>query len=200
MREKLALALLPGLALSALAQNTIRLTTVEDIFVDGVMDEAWSNLSFGYTSVSRTPETLCYDLEPYGAVSFGRDRDRIWVSSYTYLEAIIKLQGAVDLMVSLEGLDGGMSVATEPVSVLEILVASKPDDEDVLEELMSGDYVDLRVRLKDLLGEVDAEAVPLTQIVLTAIPAGEDAETEGSEEKAAEASAQLCVAGVAIID
>ena len=49
MGGRLGLALPVCLALSALsarAERTIRLASVEDVFVDGVMDEAWSDFSF----------------------------------------------------------------------------------------------------------------------------------------------------------
>jgi hypothetical protein len=176
---------------SANSEKTIRLASVEDVFVDGVVDEAWSDLSFGFTAVGQgaSAETRCYDLMDYGAVSFARDSDRIWVSSTTYLEAIVKVDGAADVLLWLEGLQGDAPVATEPVSAVEILVASQPDDEDVLDAFLAGEYVDLRVRMKDLLGDVDAEQVPLNQVVLSTV----DGSVGGQ-------GARLCVAGVAIID
>jgi hypothetical protein len=190
----------PGLAFLALSarlakgEKTIRLTSVEDIFVDGVMDEAWSDLSFGFSAVGQgaAPESRCYELMDYGAVSFARDHDRIWVSSATHLEAIIKVDGAADVLLWLEGLQGDVFVATEPVSAVEILVASQPDEEDVLDAFLAGEYVDLRVRLKDLLGDVDAEQIPLNQIVFSTAGGSVEGEETGS--------ARLCVAGVAIID
>ena len=197
MGGRLGLALPVCLALSALsarAERTIRLASVEDVFVDGVMDEAWSDFSFGFSSVApgALPDSQCYELMDHGAVSFVRDHDRVWVSSTTYLEAIIKVDGAADVLLWLEGLQGDVSVATEPVSAVEILVASQPDDEDVLDAFLGGDYVDLRVRLKDLLGDLDAEQIPLSQIVLSTVA--------GTVEGGDQTAARLCVAGVAIID
>ena len=197
------LFLLPMTALGQVEHSKApRLTSIEDIFVDGAMDADWSNLSFGYTNVSApTVESRCYDLESWGAVSFARDSDRIWVGGSTYLEAVVKVEGAVDVLVSLEGLADGKSVVTGPVSASEVLVAASPDDGDALDELLAGDWVDLRVRLKDLLEEVDAEEVPLTQIVLSLKSATEDELVERSEERGDEGrSARLCVAGVVIVD
>ena len=153
---------------SATGQMTVRLTSIEDIFVDGAVDDDWSNMSFGYSHVAVGGEgELCYDLDPYGAVSFARDSDRIWIASGTYLELVVKIEGAQDILLTLEGIsDGREHVETRAVSASEILVASQPDDGSALDALMQGDYVDLRVRLKDLLGDVDGEEVPLNQIVL----------------------------------
>ena len=200
-----------------------RLTSIEDIFVDGAVDEDWSNLSWGYTNVTAPAvEALCYDLEPWGSVSFARDFDRIWVGGQTYLEAVMRVQGASDVLVSLEGVADGESVVAGPVRASEILVAANPDDGEALAELLAGDWVDLRVRLKDMLGDVDAEETPLTQIVFSlaeeevVVVVEEEEEEEEEEGKSedredgriektdtAEAESitpRLCVAGVVIVD
>jgi len=153
------------------------------IYKDGDIDQGWSDWSFGFLKKSvgenSDEKPFCIDLSKYGGLSFETSDPMIFEEMALSLR--IRANGSSVGMDHLTGLQIQVeSVAVKaktyyvssPVSLRDLMVSSEGEqqgDEDtvtILENLMKGDWVEIQVKLSDIIDGQDWEGDTFSQITM----------------------------------
>eukprot|EP00890_Picochlorum_soloecismus_P006705 jgi/Picsp_1/85/NSC_00085-R1_---NA--- len=159
--------------------------TRDDIFIykDGDIDQDWSDWSFGFLKKGVREEgsgkPYCIDLSKYGGLSF-ETADPMPFEEMA-LSLRIRANGSSVGMDQLAGLQIQVeSVAVKaktyyvssPVSLRDLVVGSQGEQQGeeetvaMLEDLMKGEWVEIQVKLSDIIDGQDWEGDTFNQITI----------------------------------
>jgi hypothetical protein len=166
--------------------GSIATRTREDVFIykDGDIDQDWSDWSFGFRKKGVREEDgskkpYCIDLSKYGGLSF-ETSDPIPFEEMA-LSLRIRANGSSVGMDHVAGLQIQVeSVAvtdktyyvSSPVSLRDLVVSSEgqkygeDDTVSLLEDLMKGDWIEVQVKLSDIIDGQDWEGNTFSQITV----------------------------------
>lgn len=161
--------------------GSIELRTRNDVFIykDGDIDQDWSDWSFGFLKKGvredGSNKPYCIDLSKYGGLSF-ETSDPIPFEEMA-LSLRIRANGSsvgmdhvAGLQIQVESLavKDKTYYVSSPVSLRDLVVSSEGEDDTVsmLEDLMKGDWIEVQVKLSDIIDGQDWEGDTFSQITV----------------------------------
>ena len=161
--------------------GSIELRTRNDVFIykDGDIDQDWSDWSFGFLKKGvredGSNKPYCIDLSKYGGLSF-ETSDPIPFEEMA-LSLRIRANGSsvgmdhvAGLQIQVESLavKDKTYYVSSPVSLRDLVVSSEGEDDTIsmLEDLMKGDWIEVQVKLSDIIDGQDWEGDTFSQITV----------------------------------